>query len=295
MRVHSGKHAAVETVMAETDLSSLPVHHIVSGGGSPVLYERFRVPRPAAAGSSTTIRLSPDPFLFLWQLLDERRLLVQLLDLSGTMAQPIAAVVLAFDVPLMPVVTCIHNEAGLMLSALTGTGELHTFTIDPVGAKLLGLLAVLTAEGTARCAPLGPQLQRLGRPSALMQLPGFVCIGTEDGNVLCLPTEGPRAAPVELRHTGALVKVRPPLPALCIESACSELRALAPQMCLPVYHQHRRLGARTMAQTGLLASSVVDPSPRAPTHPTAPHQPLRRCWGACWAGAAAMAWSTCSS
>lgn len=216
---------AVETLFSRLDVGAAPTHHVAALG--PPVYE-WEPPARALAGASTSTRLAPDPYAIIWQLLDNSRLLVQLVELSeeseeatggthgGThahadsapRARPATAAVLQFGAPLLPSISAIHREAGVTVAVLSADGALHTVTLDPGAVRGRSLAQALAAPGTVASTLLGPQLARLGAPTALAHLPSHVCVGTEEGNVLCLPSDSlAPAAALELWASGALSKV----------------------------------------------------------------------------------------
>eukprot|EP00887_Chlorella_sp_A99_P004375 scaffold15.g4375.t1 len=196
---------SVETAVSVADLDAAPVHHVPALG--PALFEWEGPPR-VLAGASPSVRIAPDPYVIHWQLLDERRLLVQLVHMTGSVGHPVTGV-LEFEVPLLPAVHIFHWDNDVQIAALTADGALHTVRLEPVAVRQKGLAVLLAEPGVLRATPLGAALQRAGRPSALIQLRTHTCVGTDDGNIVCVPGESLDAAKAfELRSSGgALSKV----------------------------------------------------------------------------------------
>lgn len=167
-------------------------------------------PGAALAGRSEASQGGSGASCLLWRL-EAAAPQMLVLQEAGVMAERReAAVALAFEAPLLPAVAAadVHGAQGVRLSALTADGALHTFvhTSTPGAASLARQLAAADAVTSVSLAPL---FARAGPPTALLEVGSHLCIGTADGNVVCLPA-GPRpddvAAAFQLTPTSGISK-----------------------------------------------------------------------------------------
>lgn len=152
----------------------------------------FELP-PLAAGAALAGRSEPSQggsgaCCLLWRLEGAAPQTLVLQEAGVTDERREAAAALAFEAPLLPAVaiTDVHGAQGTRLSALTADGALHTFVHSgtPGAASLARQLA---AAGAVTSVPLAPLFARAGPPTALLEVGSHLCIGTADGNVVCLP------------------------------------------------------------------------------------------------------------
>lgn len=104
---------------------------------------------------------------------------------------------LAFVAPLLPAVSCAQTQQGSRVAAVTADGALHTFlhTYDAAGGSGGPSLArQLLAPDALTSVPLAAQFVRAGAPTTLLEVGGYMCIGTAEGNVVCLPAGATSAA-----------------------------------------------------------------------------------------------------
>lgn len=138
------------------------------------------------------------------------------------------AVRLVFSAPLLPSISCVDapqdGMQGTRLSAVTADGTLHTLhyrssagTGSTSGGAAAGAAAdggprglahQLTAPDAVTSIALAPHFQRAGAPTAVLEVGGWTCVGTNEGNVVALPVGGADpAVAVVLAPTSGLTKV----------------------------------------------------------------------------------------
>ena len=169
----------------------------------------------ALAGRSEAAQGGSGACCLLWRLEGAAPQTLVLQEAGVAEERRDAAAALAFEAPLLPAVaaTDVHGAQGTRLSALTADGALHTFvhSSTPGAATLARQLAATDAVTSLSLAPL---FARAGPPTALLEVGGHMCIGTAEGNVVCLPAgPGPEdvASAFQLSPTSGLSKVNKPL------------------------------------------------------------------------------------
>lgn len=173
----------------------------------------------ALAGRSEASQGGSGACCLLWRLEGAAPQTLVLQEAGVTDERREAAAALAFEAPLLPAVaiTDVHGAQGTRLSALTADGALHTFVHSgtPGAASLARQLA---AADAVTSVPLAPLFARAGPPTALLEVGSHLCIGTADGNVVCLPAgPGPDdvAAAFQLSPASGLSKASVGMGGLC--------------------------------------------------------------------------------
>ena len=203
---------ALEVPLSSADgpSNALPTRD-VPALGEPA-FELPALPSGAAlAGRSEASQGGSGACCLLWRLEGAAPQTLVLQEAGVTEERREAAAALAFEAPLLPAVaaTDVHGAQGTRLSALTADGALHTFvhSSTPGAASLARQLAATDAVTSLSLAPL---FARAGPPTALLEVGGHLCIGTAEGNVVCLPA-GPSpedvASAFQLSPTSGLSKV----------------------------------------------------------------------------------------
>lgn len=131
-----------------------------------------------------------------------------------------AAVRLSFGCDLLPAVSCVEvPEGGTRVAVLTADGALHTVWYGGASAARAGAAALppgtsglarqLAAADAVVSVPLATHFQLAGAPTTLLEVGGWTCVGTSEGNVVCLPAgSSDPAAAVVLAPSSGLSKVR---------------------------------------------------------------------------------------
>ncbi|KAL4420612.1 hypothetical protein ABPG75_010268 [Micractinium tetrahymenae] len=139
---------------------------------------------------------------------------------------------LAFSAPLLPSISCVDASQGggqgTRLSAVTADGALHTLhhrssasssssagpgtaagaSASAPGSGTRGLAHQLATPGAITSVSLALLFQRAGAPTAVLEVGGWTCIGTEEGNIVALPAGGTDpAAAVVLAPTSGISKM----------------------------------------------------------------------------------------
>ena len=182
---------------------------VEGGDGHPL----FTFPPRTAAGS--TLRTDRQVALtahtpynasstLLWKLAAEEPavLTLQLYSFAADLRDAEAR--LQFGAPLLPHVSTFETVHAGHLAALAADGTLHTLKLDlQPQPQRLALHRQLGAAGAMQAVALAPVLARLGAPTCLLYVSDYICIGTDQGHVVCLPALCPDpAAAVELRAGG---------------------------------------------------------------------------------------------
>lgn len=199
---------ALEVPLAQCDASTAPIHE-VPDCGEP-LFEFAALPEGAArAGRSTASQGSSSSRCLVWQLESGTPDQLLLHEVAVNEERPGGAARLAFASPLLPAVSCVEAPAaqGTRLAVVTADGMLHTF-LHSSTASAGSLARQLAAPGAVTSVPLAAAFQRAGAPTALLEVGSWVCVGTAEGNFVCLPTGSADAgAAVVLAPTSSLSKV----------------------------------------------------------------------------------------
>jgi hypothetical protein len=121
---------------------------------------------------------------------------------------------LRFAAPLLPCVSCTDSVrgGGTLVAAVGADGTLHTLrhtAAASAGDPSATLARALQAPGAVASVPLAPLFQRAGAPTALLEVGGFLCVGTAEGNVVCQPADSADPADAfTLTPLGSLGKAR---------------------------------------------------------------------------------------
>lgn len=125
---------------------------------------------------------------------------------------------LCFGAPLLPRIGCgVVGGGATQFAAITADGALHVITApaglqqqQQQGGRRPSLAAALAAEGGVRSLQLGQHFLRLGAPTTVHFVAGHVCVGTDQGGVLCVPRDNlDESSLFELKAGGSgLGKVR---------------------------------------------------------------------------------------
>ncbi|PRW20989.1 kinase [Chlorella sorokiniana] len=203
---------ALEVPLSSADGPSdaLPTRDVPALGEAA--FELPTLPSGAAlAGRSEASPGSSSACCLLWRLEGAVPQTLVLQEAGVTDERREAAAALAFEAPLLPAIAAadVHGGQGTRVSALTADGALHTFVHSgtPGAASLARQLATADALTSV---PLAPLLARAGSPTALLEVGGHLCIGTAEGNLVCLLTgPGPDdvAAAFQLSPTSGLSKM----------------------------------------------------------------------------------------
>jgi hypothetical protein len=182
---------AVEVPFQQFNYDRIP--NVWIDGGPPAFQFDIR----SAAGKSPLSSASTATGDLSWLLeeQDPTRLVLHYLTLKGSMEDQSAR--LAFSSPVLPAVSCTSTLNGTSLMAITADGTLHTVLL-PTSAQQPDPLPTRLQTGAVSSAPLAGLFHRAGAPSCLMQIADTVCIGTQQGALLCLPAGNlvPEAATV---------------------------------------------------------------------------------------------------
>lgn len=179
--------------------------------GPPAFQLAALPPGAARAGrSSDSPGASPSRCL-VWRLDGAAPSTLALQEVAVNEERRDGAVRLAFAAPLLPAVACTEVAGGgggakTRVAAITADGALHTVLCSPGGEG--GLPRQLAAPGAVASVPLAPLFQRAGTPTALLEAGGHLCVGTADGNLVCVPagSTDPGTA-FQLAPAGGLTKV----------------------------------------------------------------------------------------
>lgn len=203
---------------------------LVQVPGGEAAFTLRQLPEGAArAGKSEAVQCTTTcSRVLLWQLDASAPAELLLAEVAVNEERRDAAVRLAFSTPLLPSISCVSapqgGVQGTRLSAVTADGALHTLhyrsaaggssgssgtaagSAPDSGAR--GLAHQLAAPGAIASVPLAAHFQRAGAPSAVLEVGGWTCIGTEEGNIVALPAGATdSAAAVVLAPTSGLTKV----------------------------------------------------------------------------------------
>ena len=179
--------------------------------GEPAFELRALPPGAALAGRSEASPSGSGASCLLWRLEGSAPQALVLQEARVTDERREAAAALAFEAPLLPAVAAaeVQGAQSTRVCALTADGALHTFVhAGAPGAP--SLARQLAAPGAVASLPLAPLFARAGAPTTLLEAGDHLCIGTADGNVVCLPAgPGPEdaAAAFQLAPASGLSKV----------------------------------------------------------------------------------------
>lgn len=99
---------------------------------------------------------------------------------------------LRFTAPILPSITSCQINQGSKIFCLTEDGGLHAITYLKERSGTDTLLQSLSPLAEAVLSiPLGDYFDRLGEPTSLTRVEDTVCIGTSQGNVLCVAATNP--------------------------------------------------------------------------------------------------------
>lgn len=208
-----GGQQALEVPLALlSDASSLPVIEV------PALGEPLFEFAPLAEGSARAGRSqAPSPGAsssrcLVWHLEGGAQQHLLLQELAVNEERRDGAARLAFAAPLLPAVSCVEGGTGpagtTRLAVVTADGVLHTF-VHATATAAPGLARQLAAPGALTSVPLAPLLQRAGAPTAVLEVAGWVCVGTADGSIVCLPSGATDASgAITLTPTSGFTKAR---------------------------------------------------------------------------------------
>lgn len=304
------------------DASSLPAIE-VPALGEP-LFEFVPLPEGSArAGRSQAPSASAaSSRCLVWQLeggaAAQQHLLLQ--EVAVNEERRGGAARLAFAAPLLPAVSCVEGGAGsagtTRLAVVTADGALHTLT-HAASSDAPSLARQLAAPEAVTSVPLAPLFQRAGAPTAVVEVAGWVCVGTADGNIVCLPSgAADAAAAVTLTPTSGLSKARAVGRRLAAAPACCGacvaaagllvmLESCAQHCCGKPMHWRQPPAQLLPAVATLLSlpASCRLPGGGSPCRPH-PHRcrrsplPPSRCWVASSGGRAARrcaSWQSCAT
>jgi hypothetical protein len=162
----------------------------VPGDGTP----RFALPvlteGDACAGKSKVYQGSIASRCLVWQLDAAKPAQLLLRDVGVSEERREGSVCLFFASSLLPCVSCTESvqHGGTLVAVVTADGTLHTIRHSTGAAASTGSLASqLRAPGAMASVSLAAHFQRAGPPTAVLEVGGFICIGTSEGNLVCLP------------------------------------------------------------------------------------------------------------
>ncbi|KAL4855567.1 Nuclear pore complex protein NUP160 [Chlorella vulgaris] len=162
----------------------------VPGDGTP----RFALPvlpeGDACAGKSKVYQGSIASRCLVWQLDAAKPAQLLLRDVGVSEERREGSVCLSFASSLLPCVSCTESvqHGGTLVAVVTADGMLHTIRHSTGAAASTGSLASqLRAPGAMASVSLAAHFQRAGPPTAVLEVGGFICVGTSEGNLVCLP------------------------------------------------------------------------------------------------------------
>ncbi|BDA47676.1 probable nuclear pore complex protein Nup160 at C-terminar half [Coccomyxa sp. Obi] len=189
----------------------------------------------------------------LWSIDAEEPSVLNLLGFSSDEPVRESALRLAFSSALSPHVAMDVSGPDSSVYAVSASGHVHTIALpgpqDQGDADFVSMLASMPSDGSAiSSADLSSELPRLGAPTALAAVDGVLCMGCENGSVLCIPQASLRAGTpegaYELKDAGGVGRL---LSSFFGRQATPAVKGLAPV----------RLGSRQ-----LLAAAYADGSLR---------------------------------
>lgn len=203
---------------------------LVQVPGEEAAFTLQQLPEGAArAGKSKAIQCTNTcSRTLVWQLDATAPAELLLAEVAVNKERRDRAVRLAFSAPLMPSVSCVDAPQGgcqgTRLSAVTADGALHTLhyrspsssgssgngasTGNAPDSAPFGLAHQLAAPGAIASVSLAAHFQRAGAPTAVLEVGGWTCIGTDEGNIVALPVGATDpAAAVVLAPSSGFTKV----------------------------------------------------------------------------------------
>lgn len=202
---------ALEVPIWQLQLDASAPSREVPAVGDAIFQFRGLQPGVARAGKSKAVfGATSCSHCLVWQLEGGAPQQLLLAELAVNHERQDGAARLLFGAPLLPSLSCNESRhedtQATRLSVVSADGALHTivYTSHATEGRAGGLLRQLSAPSSITTVPLAPLFQRLGAPSAVQEVGGWTCVGTEEGNIVCLPvgTADPAAAVVLAPSSG---------------------------------------------------------------------------------------------
>ena len=213
----AGNHWALEVPLVQLDAAAAPTLAVAGSGGDAV-FQFSPLPEGAAAAGKSDVAVtqgsSSSSRALVWQLEGATPSQLLLQEVGVNEERRGGGVRLSFAAPLLPAVSCIDlpQQHGTRLAMVTADGVVHTIQHrPPAGAAAAaggGLARQLSAPGAVTSVPLAAAFQRTGAPTTLLEVDGTLCIGTAEGDLLCMPAGGADpAAAFQLTPTSGLTRM----------------------------------------------------------------------------------------
>ncbi|EFN52609.1 hypothetical protein CHLNCDRAFT_138668 [Chlorella variabilis] len=175
-----------------------PILEVGVDGESPACFQfKPLAEGTARAGKSEVHQNSSASRCLVWQLEGGAPSQLRLQEVSVCEERREGGARLRFAAPLLPAVSCTESaqHGGTLVAVVSADGALHTIRhSSSQAAGGASLLRQLQAPGAVTSVPLAPLFQRAGEPTALLEVGGVVCVGTQEGNLVCLPAGSTDAA-----------------------------------------------------------------------------------------------------
>jgi hypothetical protein len=209
----AGNHRALEVPLVQLDAAAAPTL-AVGGSGGDVVFQFSPLPEGAAAAGKSDVAVtqgsSSSSRCLVWQLEGATPCQLLLQEVGVSEERRDGGVRLSFAAPLLPSISCIDLPQlhGTRLAVVTADGVVHTIQHSPPAGAGSGLARQLSAPGAVTSVPLAAAFQRTGAPTTLLEVDGTLCIGTAEGDLLCLPAGGADpAAAFQLTPTSGLTRM----------------------------------------------------------------------------------------
>lgn len=172
----------------------------VGADGNDEIYQF--VPQTAVGSSLQPARVPGNaPRALTWLIDAAEPSILSLQDFNSGGEPKESRAQLQFAAPLLPAASCVDQEDRCtQLAVLTADGVLHAIPVLWDGPLQRQMQRQLAPPGAVRSVLLRPVLERLGVPTTLLHVCNHICVGTDQGHILCLAATNPDpATAVELK------------------------------------------------------------------------------------------------